>query len=262
MLRRTAWLALLAVFVAPAARGALETPEEIEACLQENLPTKTSVQTVSLRALDRVGAVTESRARVYWQREDDGFMRVMMRIQAPPDMRGAGLLVEERDEGSDMFMYLPELARVRRVTSRMAATSMFGTDISYEQFERIQGLSPRNVDTTRAADDTIGGRPVYVLDAVPKETRGSAFEKIRTFVDVETCMPLRIDYYEAGEVRKRLEADLARMTQEDGSHITRRLVMNDLRDQTSTELLIESIEIGEPIERHVFSKSYLESGRD
>lgn len=255
-------LAAAALLLAPAhAAAEPETAAEIEACVRENLPDETSIQTVSLESRDRVGATTSSRAKIYWQRGDDGLSRVMLRIYAPPDMRGAGLLLLEKEADDDMFMYLPELARVRRVTSRMASTSMFGTDFTYEQFERIQGLA-ENVESKRLDDAEVGGRAVFVVETRPGDPKASGFESIRSYVEKATCLPIRVEYFEHDQMRKVLEADLERIEVVSGTTLTRRLVMKDLRDETSTALVIEEIELGTPIKRKTFTKNFLETGQD
>jgi hypothetical protein len=263
-------LALLAIafavllFATLPARPATEprTPEEIRSCSESNRPRETSVQTVSLQAKDRVGAINTSRAKLYWRKFDDGLSKVMMRFYAPPDLRGTGLLMLEKEaKRNDLFVYLPELGRVKRVTSRMTSSSMFGTDFSYEEFERIQGMA-ETTPVSRLDDDVFAGRPTWVIESRPGEESGSAYERIVSFVDQSNCTILRTDFFERGdEARKTLTADPESITEEDeGIWIVRRYLMRDLRDETETALVIESVEIGGKIGRKTFSQRELVSG--
>lgn len=238
------------------------TAEEIRSCTESNRPHETSIQTVSLQAKDRVGAINTSRATLYWKKFDDGLSKVMMRFYAPPDLRGTGLLMLEREaERNDLFIYLPELGRVKRVTSRMTSSSMFGTDFSYEEFERIQGMA-ESTPVTRLEDDQVAGRPTWVIESRPTENGSSAYERIVSFVDQENCTILRTQFFERGEdARKVLTAAPESITQEDGGiWIVRRYLMRDLRDETETALVIESVEIGAKIGRKTFSERELVSG--
>ena len=209
---------------------------------------------------DRIGAVTQSRATLYWKKFDDERSRVMMRFQLPPDMRGAGLLMIEKADRNDMFIYLPELGRTKRITSRMGSASMFGTDFSYEEFERIQGMV-EDSSTRRLADAEVEGNPTYVIEARPDEKRGSAYERILSFIDKETCVSLKSEFYERGdEPRKILTADRSKITWENEVWLAREQTMRDLRDETETLLIVEEVEVGKSIPRKMFSERELEAG--
>jgi hypothetical protein len=254
--------ALIALSALGATSDEIRTPEQIRDCTESNRPSETSIQTVSLQAKDRVGAINTSRAKLYWRKFDDGLSKVMMRFYAPPDLRGTGLLMLERDSArNDLFIYLPELGRVKRVTSRMTSSSMFGTDFSYEEFERIQGLTA-TTPVIRLDDDVVEGRPTWVIESRPTEESRSAYERIISFVDQGNCTILRTDFFERGQqARKTLTADPQSIThEEEGIWIVRRYLMQDLRDQTETALVIESVEIGADIGRKTFSQRELVSG--
>jgi hypothetical protein len=255
-----ALLACLAVATGAAATSPPQTAAEIEDCVRENLPEKSSIQTIVLRATDRVGGVSESKTKLYWKKGDDGFSRVLLRFSAPPDMRGSALLLIEKDDRNDMFMYLPELKRVRRVTGHMMGGSMFGTDFTYEQFERLQGLA-EDVSSERLPDVQLDGKTAYVVSHLPDQEEGSDFEKVVAYVDSTTCVPLKVEFFEKGErLRKLLTTDPSQITKEGESWIPRRLLMQDLLDQTETELIVEKIEVGASIHRKMFTQRALERG--
>lgn len=235
--------------------------DEIADCMAKNRPMESSIQTIAMNSHDRIGSVNETRARIYWRTFDDK-SRILLYLTAPPDMRGASLLMLEKDHGNDMFMFLPELNRTRRVTSRMAASSMFGTDFAYEDFERLQGLM--DDATSRRLDDTeIDGVAVYTIENIPRQDPDvpSSYEKVITFVEKERCVPLRVDFIErGGKLRKQLLVDRTQINQHGAKYIPQRLVMTDHRDQTRTELLVEEIELDAEIKSSLFTARALETG--
>ncbi len=241
--------------------GAPETAEEIEQCVRDNLPRKSSVQTIVFASTDRMGNVTESRSKLYWKEFDDGLSKVMMRFIKPLDLRGAAvLMIEKKGRSPDTMMYLPAIRKVRRVSSRAAASSLFGTDFSYEDFQRLMGLSGE-ASTARDPDSEIDGREVYVIVVRPGEESISAYERVVTLVDKQTCVPLLTESYEAGDrLRKRLVADPSQITAEKKIWVARKQTIMDLRDETKTELLIEEIEVDGEIHRKMFSERELEAG--
>jgi hypothetical protein len=261
MLRHSC-LAFISLFVAPfAALASLSTVEEISQCVRDNLPSKNSTQTIVLRSINRVGDVTESNAAIYWQQDDNGLSKVLLRFIKPHDMRDSGvLMLEQEGRSPDTFLYLPSTKIVRRVSSRAASSSLFGTDFSYEDFARLVGMADDS-SKERAEDAEVGGRPTYVVNAVPSSESGSSYEKVVTFVDQETCVPLRVESYEeGGRLRKRLTADAATLTKEGASWVSHRQTMEDLRDETRTEVEIEEIDTEANIHRKMFSARELESG--
>jgi hypothetical protein len=243
-----------------AAGAGLETAAQIDACYQANFPQDTSVQTVSMSARDRIGALSVAKTTLYWKRFQDGLSKMLMRFADPPEMRGAALLmVETQQDENDMFMYLPELGRVKRVTSRMTSASMFGTDFSYEEFERMQGMA-RSSETTRLADARVGARDAYVLETRP-ERKSSAYERIVSFIDKQTCLLLRADFFERGdEARKLLTVDAASIAEVGGVWYAKQLLMRDLRDETETSMRVEKVEVGVSIPPKMFSQTELVAG--
>ncbi len=258
---RHTWLCLGIVLVHAAVAGAeLETAEQIDACYRANFPESTAVQTIALHAEDRIGAVTTSRGKLSWKRFDDGRSKVLLRFSRPSELRGAGLLLIEKAERNDMFMYLPALDRVKRVTQHMTSGSLFGTDFSYEEFERIQGIAAQ-APTERAEDDTIEARPTYVLDTLPTRDQKSAYDRIRAWIDQETCVALRTEFFERGdEPRKVMTTAWADVEEQGGVWVPRQIRMHDHRDQTETRLVIEELEVGVDVPRKIFSERELVSG--
>lgn len=243
-----------AVDVAPEAK-------EVEDCMRKNLPKDTSVQTVTLRTKDTDGSVKDTRAKIYWRKNDDGFNQARILFSAPDDMRGSGLLLLERDGANDLFMYLPEYKKVRRVTGHMMSGSMFGTDFTYEQIERLQGLA-KDAQVKRLPDRNEDATAVYVIEASPLQKPGetSDLTKVVSFIAKDTCVPAKVEFYGAGELPTHVMlVDAKRVTKEPSGFVPRRVVMKDVRKGTETELIVDEIEIGKPLSPKQFSQSALES---
>ena len=178
-------------------------------------PEETSVQTMEFHSTDRLGGGRTLRAKVWWRRLD-GLSRVMLRLREPPDLRGAGLLLIEKKPRTDMFVYLPDLQKVRRVTTRMLSGSLFGSDFTYEDFQRLQGMELEG-RSERLPDETLDGVSVHVIAHHPAPDTGSGYERVVTYVAHDTCLPLKSEMWERGErLRKVLTADRESVFQRDG----------------------------------------------
>jgi hypothetical protein len=82
-----------------AGASAFDTVQQVEACLRDNLPSQTSVQTVSLRHVDRTGSKRTLEAKIFWKRSPEGLSRIRIGIEAPPDDRGSAYLLREVESG-------------------------------------------------------------------------------------------------------------------------------------------------------------------
>jgi hypothetical protein len=214
-----------------------------------------------LRATDRVGYTREIRTRVSRKRFEDGLSKVFLRVDAPNDLKGAGLLLIEKTSRTDMFVYLPDLQRVKRVTSRMLSGSLFGSDFTYEDFLQVQGMALEGRHEL-LQDSTVDGAAVRVVAHYPAEASGSSYERVVSYWDRDTCITLKSEMWEpGGHQRKTLTVDRNSILQDGEARIPRKLRMEDLRDQTSTQLAVEELEVNVEIPRKLFSTSSLERPR-
>jgi outer membrane lipoprotein-sorting protein len=219
------------------------------------------VQTIQLRSTNRVGDTTESVASLQWMMFDDGLSKALLRFHRPLETRGSGvLLIEKKDRTPDTFLYLPEVGQVRRVSSSAASNSLFGTDFSYEDFNRLVGMAGTSA-SVREPDVELEGRAAWVITARPAPADESAYERIVMTVDQKTCVALRTESWEPGEqLRKVLTADPAEIIEQNSLWIPRRLTMRDQRDETQTDVIVEEVVVNASIKQKMFSARELEAG--
>lgn len=234
---------------------AAEMPDVVRNCIEQNLPSATSVQSIELHARDRSGYEQVLQADVYWKRFAGDTARVLMYFNEPVDVRGARFLIIQNEPQNDMYIYMPGLFTVRKITSRRISSSMLGTDFSYEDFERLHGILT-DLKAEQFPDDELSGRPVYVINSYPGGDSG--YEKIGTMIDKETCVVLKMDLYEQGhKLRKELLVDPASIRAVGDIHVPTDMVMRDLRDKTETRLLIENIKTDVPLDDGLFDPTQL-----
>ncbi len=255
--------AILAAFLLLAGPAtATEPPEdvrEVTDCMKANQPRLSAEQEVSFRVVDRLGSARVSNAKIYWQKAKDR-TNALVRFTAPSDLRNSALLMIEKEKRSDMFMFLPELRKVRRISQRTVSGSMFGTDFSYEDFERFQGLA-EDGDTKRLPDSTVEGRAAFVLEGRPARGEESAYERVVSYVDRERCVPLRTELYETGDrLRKVMVAPSEKVERQDSVWVPRLVLVRDVLDETQTELTVEKIELDKKLPRKLFSERELVAG--
>ena len=258
LLRLGLGVMLLASAIQAEDRAPIETVQEILDCVSDNTPKNNAQQKFRLLVHDRGGGVQTLVADMHWKRGEDKLSKILIRLSAPADLRGSSYLLIEREEQNDMFAYLPALKLVRRVTGRHSAGSVFGSDFSYQDMERLYNVSLTG-ESKRLADEEISGRAVYVIETLPAEGDESSYRRTVSYVDQERCVALKTVFYEAGDqIRKTLLADASSIEQIDGVWIPRKVRIEDARTQTHTELEVDKIEFDVEIPDRMFTRSSLE----
>jgi outer membrane lipoprotein-sorting protein len=253
-----AWVAAVSMLlVCPYALAQDSSVSEVLACARRNFPEKSSTQTVEFTATDRTGYQKVSRATIHVKKMDDGLRRVVTRFSRPLDIRGSALLMVENDN-TEMWIYNPEMRNTKRLSARASMGNLFGTDFSYEDFRRLQGLN-RPGENMLKADSVVDGRPVWVVETQPAAEEQSSYSRVLSYIDVETCVTLRSESYErsAAIPRKVLEADSSQLRQTGGIWIAHDMIMRDVLDETMTRLVIEDLEVDVEIDDKCFLHSRL-----
>jgi hypothetical protein len=258
-------LALGGALLLPAALAAnvQDDARQVLDCARASLPQRSSEQRLRLRTREATGEETTYRGTLYWTKEYEDRSRTMLRIEAPQELRGTGLLVIEREgeQPSDRFIYLPSLEKARRISKHTTRGSLLGTNLTYEDIERIQGTA-KDSQTLRLADAQLDGAATHVLESRPGIDAPSRYQRVVSHFQSGTCVLLRVEYYDAsGVLRKTLAADPARITREGAAWIPRSYHIQDHLDGSETWMEVEDVFTEKHIARSVFTLHGLEIGR-
>jgi hypothetical protein len=248
--------------LASAADIASMSVDDIKTCVEKAGPQRSSIQSALMKTVKR-GTVSESEVKFYWKKFDDGLSRAVLRFFAPPDLRGSALLVIEKagDAESDVFMYVPEFRSVRRITTGMMSGSMFGTDFSYEEFERLYGLA-QELETKRLADAEVEGRPSFVIESTPRNDDDSAYARIVQYVEQARCVPIRTEFFAtSAEPVKVLSIDPGKLRQIGEAWLPALVEMKDVEEGSQTTLVMGKTEVDVDIPERVFSERSLSRSR-
>jgi hypothetical protein len=247
--------------LAPSAEADGKTAEEISECVRGNLPERTSREQIELESLDRAGGRRTLEAKLEWKRGEDDRPSVRISVQAPSDLRDAAYLVIEKPGDDDMFMYVPAARKARRIAGGMLEGELWGTDFSYEDIKQVQGITGSGA-RERLPDSDVSGRPTWVVEHRPEGSDASSYTRIVAYVDQETCVAMRTEFFQRGErPRKVLVADPESLLQVDGRWLAASLEMRDIRDDTRSWLRVLKVEHDVEIPDSVFSVMRLSRGR-
>ena len=99
-----------------------------------------------------------------------------------------------------------------------------------------------------------------MLAGSPTPGSGSAYERVVSFIDQKTCVPLKVELYEkGGQLRKLLTADPVQVRREGGIWFADQMTLKDLAEQSETRLLVKKIAVDIEISDNVFTEGALSS---
>ncbi|MDD3764037.1 MAG: outer membrane lipoprotein-sorting protein [Nevskiales bacterium] len=210
--------------------------DHVVGCMRANIPQSVQVKEVELTATDRTGGKRVLRGRLYGTRVDER-LRAMIKIESPSDLAGAAYLMRENGGGDDMYVYVPALRKVRRITGSAADNSLWGTDISYGDVKQINNaFSAGQVDLL--GESELSGHKVHMLALHPAPETDSRFGLIRLWVDQASCVTIQAEFVEGQTVRKRLVVAPDGLRQTGEHWYAADAQMSDLQEGTSTRLKV------------------------
>lgn len=238
---------------ASAASGSNATVDSVRDCMKANLPERSIEQDIKLASVDRGGSERRLDARLYWQRDEESRVQANIRVSAPPDLAGSSYLLLEKESRDDLYMYLPATQRSRRIVGSMMAQPVWGTDLSYEDVKRLQGIVDDG-QVSRLPDAEVQGRAVFQLKLVPAVEEESPYREMILSVDQETCVVIHGEFFEAGpDPVKRLTADPTKLTREQDRWYPQMIRMVDLRDDSHTTLEVIKVTFDPDLPSRLFS---------
>jgi len=122
---------------------------------------------VKMTTVDEKGQTREREITMATKLFDGGKTeKRIYRFTAPADVLGTSILVFDYEaKADDVWIYLPALRKTRRIVSSQRAQSFMGSEFSYGDLN-IPMLDEFNY--TIAKEESFGGEPCWVIDAVPK----------------------------------------------------------------------------------------------
>ncbi|MDR2730631.1 MAG: outer membrane lipoprotein-sorting protein [Treponema sp.] len=204
------------------------------------------------------GSTTE---RVIDQYSKDGpnGARTVIVFQRPANVAGTRFLtMDTASGGSDRWIYLPSLDRVRRIAASESGGSFMGTDFSYDDISSMD--RDISLDThTILREEMLNGTPCYVIQSVPKDS-SYQYSKTISWIDKASFLIYKSEMYNRrNELVKMMEMSDFKDVQ--GRLTPMQTKISTVTAGSSTTIYMEIIKYDDPIPEGVFTTAYLETGR-
>lgn len=172
---------------------------------------------------------------------------VLMEFTNPRD-RGTKFL----KRGDDLWMFFPEAEDLVKISGHMLKQGMMGSDFSYQDMMESNKLTDL-YDFELIGEEELNGRKCYMLEGTAIEGKEVSYYRRKAWVDKERFVGLKEELYaKSGRLLKLMKAE--EIDQIEDRYYPVRTVMEDkLRQNTSTEVIIQSMELNPEIDSKMFT---------
>lgn len=249
-------LLLCALAAAPARANEPDGRAIAEGLDRKNRP-KDEVDRVTMHVVDRAGGKRTRELTTYFRSGEGSDAKILVRFDSG-DVKGMGLLTLAEGGKDEQWLYLPELRKLKRVAGATKAQSFAGTDFSNYDM-RTEDLAAH--DYKRLADEKVGGRDCYVIEAVPKTKDAqdeTGYSRRKIWVEKERFTASKCEYYDkAGKLLKTAVSE--EPVKVEGLWRPTKVVMESAQEGSKTVVLHDrGREVNKGIDDGMFTKRALE----
>lgn len=207
---------------------------------------------VTMTITDKSGGTRERRFVILRRNSEGQNQKFYVYFEAPADVRKMAYLVWKNvgdGREDDRWMWLPALNLVRRIAPGDKRTSFVGSDFLYED---VSGRSP-------AADihtllETTADR--YLIRSTPKDPDSVEFAYYKVWIDRETFLPRKAEYYDRQETCYRV-VEATRVETVQDIPTVMESVVRDLASGSKTVNTFADVEYHIGLKDTIFSERFL-----
>ncbi len=212
-LRTTACVLLVATVAAPCAGnetaaerlvpGTRVDPLVVVARINQRDDGQHLSETLAILVTDRSGRARERAARAYRRYSKTG-KQSLIEYQSPASVRGTAFLTYDYAEDGredDLWLYLPELRRTRRIAASERGQSFLGTDFTYENLKNETKVTAEDYQWATVGWQTSRDCQCLLIEGRAKTdslARELGHRRHSRLVDTNTWLTRRIEYFDDG----------------------------------------------------------------
>lgn len=186
---------------------------------------------------------------------DGGEQKYYTYFRKPSDVARMTFMVHKSVEGNDArWIYVPAVDLIKPISADDKNSSFVGSDFSYED---VSGRRWTEDNHTLTGEAELDGKPVYVIESVPKEAYKGFAKKI-SYIDQETYLPLKEEYFDdKGEMIRRFTA--VKIEKIEGITTLVERKMENLKKGSYTTVTFSSIDYNTGLTDDLFTERYLKN---
>jgi outer membrane lipoprotein-sorting protein len=191
---------------APTARALLDQTRQLAETTRK---WTDRTQELALTIVDRRGGQRHRTLTIRFKKYPEDRNRTILFFESPPEVKGVGFLQWADPHGKDeQWLYLPELKRVRQISTGAKRESFVGTDFSYDDLaiiSQITDWSDTDARTVLLRDEAVDGQPCHVIEFTPTG-KDLTYGKLLVWLRAGDLVIVKYEFYDSDA---RLEKILA-----------------------------------------------------
>lgn len=189
-------------------------------------------------------------------------------FSSPPEVKGTGFLsFTHKGKPADQWLYLPELQRIRQITSNIRNQSFVGTDFTYHDLDILTEMTSwteADAASSLRGEETLDGVACHVIELTAKR-EDIGYTKIVLWLGKDDLVPRKLEFWGAdGKLAKRIAQRDIRLTGKIPVSYATTVETMDPSDSTkvssSTEVTILETQFNQKIADDFFTQRTLEQG--
>ena len=187
--------------------------------------------------------------------EEGGNQKYYTYFKKPSDVARMTFMVHKTAEGNDArWIYVPAVDLVKPISADDKNSSFVGSDFTYED---VSGRHWNEDNHTLTGESELNGKPVYVIESVPKESYKGFAKKI-SYIDKSNYLPLKEEYFnDKGEMTRIFTAE--KIEDIDGFTTMTVRKIEDLKKGSHTIVAFNSIKYNVGLKDDIFTERYLKN---
>lgn len=241
-------------------------PTEIMNAVESRDTGDQTTFTLDITIEDKAGRSRTRVVQVRTLRFDEGNKQLLL-FEQPADLRNAGLLSIDYDDGSkadDQWLYLPSLARTTRIASADKSGSFMGTDLTYADMTR-KDPGAYNYKMYKQSE-MVDGDDCWVIEATPKtdkERDETGYAASLVWVSKDKMVPLKLQAKVIDGARMKYTS-MSDLRQVDGVWMAHKVVVNTYKGgekESGSTLVTSNLNINDAgVSESDFTEQRLERG--
>jgi len=213
-------------------------------------------------AIHSSGADRQRELDLYEKRYADDERKSIVFFAAPPEVKGTAFLAfTHKGKPGDQWLYLPELQRVRQITSNTRNQSFVGTDLTYHDLDLLTEMTSwteADAASSLRGEETIEGVACHVIDFTAKR-EDIGYKKIALWLGKDDLVPRKLEFFgDEAEPTKRITQDDVRKV--GAIPIAYHTKVETPAAGTSTEVIVSETQFNQKLPDDAFTQAALEQG--
>lgn len=219
-------------------------------------------QTLTFKIVDRRGGVRTRELELSEKRYPHDERKSIVFFGSPPEVKGTAFLAfTHKGRPADQWLYLPELGRVRQITSNTRNQSFVGTDLTYQDLDILTEMTSwteHDAASSLRPDEAVDGVFCHVIELATRR-QDIAYGKIVLWLGKDDLVPRRLEFWrDDPEPAKRIHQSAIRKI--GAIPVAHRTLVESPAAGSTTEVTVLETRFNQGLADDAFTQRALEQG--